>query len=131
MDAGGFGMDDAESVDESVDENVHYGGQMDISLLNDFREYCEHAEKNFVPLTKTQKTAINLLLTLQETKASLKTYESIMEWHLKSNGNLQPHESFKNSKKYLSKEKLYKDLSRAIENCLNVKYKNYVESYTK
>ena len=94
----------------TLDENVQRPGQIDTSILDDYRDYCADANRDYVPLTDIQKAAITLLATLRRTKASLSTYESMMEWHLRSTGVLRPHETFKNTDKYLTRKKLYEDL---------------------
>jgi len=77
-------------------------------MVGHFRAYCVKAGQHFVPLTKVQEAAITLLAKLRETKASLKTYESMMEWHLKVTGALRPHETFKNAgENYWTRQKLF------------------------
>ena len=76
------------------------------SVLLDFREYRQEA-LDCPPLTKKHVDAINLMFTLRKTKASLETYDSIMEWHLKATGAMHEHESVTLCDGFISRDKLF------------------------
>ena len=101
---------DNDSIAHDSDNSSVDAGALDQEIVNDFREYCVRAEKYFQPLNKNQRKAIRLMSKLRETKASLDTYDSVMEWHLKETGELRHHEAIGQSKSFLSRKKLFKFL---------------------
>jgi len=105
----GFGHDQDQSEQEPA-ANITVAGAIDTKIVTDWREYCVRQEKYFVPLGKKQRKAIRLMAELRTTKASLDTYDAIMEWHLKETGELRRHESMGQTYKFLSRQKLFKDL---------------------
>jgi hypothetical protein len=56
-------------------------------LLENFRTYSDHAQQHFIPFTNHQQILYQLMTTLRTTKASLDTYEDVMEWHLMTTGH--------------------------------------------
>lgn len=105
-----FENDNAQMMPANVGNN--YNNLLDpmYTILGNFEAYCNHARKNFMPFTELEKAAIKLLLVLRHTKASLDTYEEVMEWHLVSCKKLREHESLRRSFDFLSKEKLFNKL---------------------
>jgi hypothetical protein len=51
--------------------------------------------------------AIKLMILLRKTKASLSTYNDVMEWHLRATGSLPPHASVGNCLKFKSVKKIF------------------------
>ncbi len=80
---------------------------IDRSILGNYKTYCDKAHELFLPLTKIQRDAIQLMTHLRKSKASLSTYETVMEWHLKTTGELRSHETLGNSQLYLSRKRLF------------------------
>ena len=111
----------AEDSDEFENNNAqimpanggnNYNNLLDpmYTILGNFQAYCNHARKNFMPFTELETAAIKLLLVLRHTKASLDTYEEVMQWHLVTCKKLREHESLGRSFDFLSKEKLFNKL---------------------
>ena len=98
--------DDSDSDDDFFEVTQ---GSVDSSMLDNFQAYLKKAA-DFAPFTGKQEAAIKLLLDLRHTKASLDTYETIMRWHLETNGRLHPRESLFKSPHFVSRNKLYNEL---------------------
>ena len=79
-------------------------------ILGNFTEYCDYATEYWNPFTKHEVAAIKLMTTLRNTKASLDTYEAVMEWHLKTIGEIRPNEGLGASFDFISRKKLFKKL---------------------
>jgi hypothetical protein len=105
----GFGMDQDEN-EQDFEEATVEAGDVNQEIVRDFRKYCVKAEKYFVPLNRKERQAIRLMDHLRKTKASLDTYEAIMEWHLKETGELRRHESMGKTYCFLSRKTLFKKL---------------------
>ena len=58
-------------------------GNFNHTICANFRTYIDYAYQHLLPFTHAEASAIRLLIRLRQTKASLQTYESVMEWHLK------------------------------------------------
>ena len=79
--------------------------------LQAFREYVAKAKRNFIPFTAEEKNAVKLMYTLWKKKATLDTYDSVMEWHLRATGAIQDHESaFSKGSDAVSRDVLMKKL---------------------
>lgn len=83
----------------------------DTTMRDNFKEYCSKAD-SFVDFPKIWVDALNLMHKLRATKASLDTYETIMEWHLKASKKLHPHEALGNSQHYLSRKSVFQFLEK-------------------
>jgi len=85
------------------------GGVSDLTdvdwILNDWIKYEQRA-LNFAPLTKLQLQAIRLLTILRNSKASLGTYDDIMNWHFRENGAVYMHKTA-SSRHFFSRSKLF------------------------
>ncbi len=100
--------EDSEEDEDSVqneDEPVP-----DTEILDNFREYVENAQKNYVPFPKEWKDALDLMFALRQSRASLDTYDTIMEWHLRATGKLHPHQKKSETPAFISREILFKKL---------------------
>ena len=104
------GSEEEEDVEEanSDDEEALGAPQIDESMLANFKNYVAGAP-NLAPFTSQEVQAIKLMAVLRRTKASLDTYESVMEWHLKTVGALHEHESLSG---YLRREKIFDSLKQ-------------------
>ena len=99
-----------DADEDSANETVNPDQQRQLMLQ--FREYTDRANREFVPLTRTQITAIKCLSVLRKTSASLGTYKDVMEWHLKETGALKQNETVGNTPAYKSQKKVYEDLRK-------------------
>ncbi len=82
----------------------------DQSIRRNFKDYVEYAQHTFEPFDKIERNSIMLLSTLRRTKASLDTYEDIMEWHLRCNGHLNKQQRLSQTTTFYSRERLFTKL---------------------
>jgi len=80
------------------------------TILEDFKEYARKAEDNYLHFPRKERVAVGLLGMLRRTKASLGTYESVMEWHFRAGNKLRDHEILSNHPEYISRKVLFKQL---------------------
>ena len=97
--------------DEELDVNENPIAP-DCTIKSNFVEYVARANAQFANLTKVEQNAIALLHRLRKTKASLDTYESVMEWHLRATGSISEVQSIAQSNDYVSRPKLFKMLRK-------------------
>ena len=107
-----LGIDDEISVEH---HNIHGNGDenntpINQTILSNFKQYVALKTNNPIPLTDIEVKAINLLALLRKTKASLETYDMVMEWHLKSSGLLKDWQSLGSSFSYLTHQKVFTTL---------------------
>lgn len=79
---------------------------------NQFKSYVRHAFQNFANLEEKEQAAVRLMRTLLKKKASLDTYEAVMEWHLNTSGKLRQGASLGKSEHFVSRKKLMKKLRK-------------------
>ena len=92
------------------------------NIRANFSTYCANAHRTFLPFSKHQSTAIDLLNRLRQKNAALNTYESMMEWHLRANGVLNNRQKLSTYSQYISRESLY--------SFLRIRYNIPEESYS-
>ena len=85
------------------------GGVSNLSDVNWIRNnWIDYEQRalNFPPFTQQQLEAIRLMAILRNSKASLGTYDSVMNWHFRANGDVHMHE-MASSRHYLSRSDLF------------------------
>ena len=103
---------DDESVDiEHGAEEDEFHFEVNPVPLQDFKDYVMHARQHFVQLDRYEVAAIKLMDTLRRKKATLDTYDAIMEWHFKQTGVLHEQEKLGDTKDYLSRKVLIPKLA--------------------
>ena len=99
-----------------VDENqVQEGNNVGASGKESgkqFKRYVRDAYQNFAQLQPKEKTAIRIMQKLIKKRATLDTYNDVMEWHLRESGQLQPQQSLGDSKSFITREKLMQKLRK-------------------
>ena len=114
-----YGVDDdmSQSSDESRDETSTESGSVApdddpvcTEALSNFLEYVKWMKREYHPFDKHEVAAIRLLDLLHRKKATLDTYEEVMEWHLRSSGMLQPAMNLGDYVHYHSRKKIIKKL---------------------
>ena len=101
--------DDIESTDGiPSDQDVNHNDK----ILTDFQSYVRRMEESRLPIGPVERVAIELMWVLRSTKASLDTYEVIMDWHFCTNGMLLSHESVGRHEDFVSRPRLFKMLFR-------------------
>ena len=85
---------------------------VDSTSRQQFQEYCDTGKRCFLPFTSAEVSAIRLLNTLRRKKCSLDSYDSILEWHFETTGELRRGGSIGDCSPYLSRYVLLPKLMR-------------------
>jgi hypothetical protein len=104
--------DDFEVFDLNNVTHLPQNHALKSKQMVEFREYVAKAPKMFARFTQTQEDAITCMATLRKTKASLDTYNAMYEWHLKCTKQLKKHEKLGDTKRFLSRDKVFKLLRK-------------------
>ena len=80
------------------------------NLGEPFQEYMRNSIEAYSPFTKQQAAAIQLLIRLRKRKASLDTYEDVMEWHFLENGKITERQTIAQCADYISKKRIFQFL---------------------
>ena len=101
-----------DSTDNSTDSEATTNKlEPNKEMLRDWHKYTRWAKKHLLEdFSRTEVNAIDLAVLLRKTKASLKTYDELMAWHLRANGVLKRNQSLSKNKEYLSRKNLFKML---------------------
>jgi len=102
--------DSVESGEDSIESGDEFGVPID-KLLQNFKEY-ESRSPYFEKFQKKHRVAVELCCLLQQTKASLATYELMMQWHFWASGKIRHGQPVSTHPDYVSWEKLFKLLRR-------------------
>ena len=112
-------MYDDDSDEQLLENTPVVGSSM---ALDHFKEYVTNAKQNFLELRTDEVTAVRLMHTLMRKKATLDTYDAVMEWHFQEVGELCEHEQLGDTRSYLSRTVLLKKLTE----CYNMDHKQLV-----
>ena len=93
--------------------------------MKEFKAFVRECHQHRTNLKPKEKTAIKIIHKLYKKRATLDTYEAVMEWHLRECGKLQDHEQLGNSKHFVSRETLMKKLIKRYD--MGKKYAQPVE----
>jgi len=105
--------DDDESIDgnqEQVQEMIEVKASK--KSVRDFKDYVRFAYQNFAELDDNEKEAAQLLRTLLKKKASLDTYEAVMEWHLVASGKMRKGATLGKNQHFVSRHVLMQKLKK-------------------
>ena len=111
-------MDDDDDQEDDGSEETNQGQEEEIPFqasrksVTDFKAYARNAFLNYTHLEDKEKVAVKLMRTLLKKKASLDTYQAVMEWHLIASGKLREGASLGNCQHYVSRKKLLKKLRK-------------------
>ena len=100
---------DVATQDGSIMEEDGFAASSE--SLDQFKNYVAKAEDEFRELNKDEECAIRLLDLLRRKKATLDTYDAVMEWHFREAGLLEDYERLAQTKNYLSRKVLMKRLA--------------------
>lgn len=117
-------LDNDESEGEEFDEVEEVHMKVNGEPLQQFKEYVAHARQHFLKFDKHEKKAIKLMDILRRKKASLDTYDAIMEWHYKETGALKEHQTLGAFREYLSRHVMISRLAKRY----NKDYKNLINN---
>jgi len=74
------------------------------AMCKQFQEYIDHALLNFGTLKKKHVRAIKIFHTLIKKRATLDTYDAVMEWHFRDIGTLANYQTLGDTKEYWSRK---------------------------
>ena len=100
--------DSHQSIDPNILKRSRRSGK-------EFKKYVRNAYSNFTMLTKKEMCGIRLMHKLVHKKATLDTYDDVMQWHLQESGKLGQYESVGKSKHFVSREKLMQKLKKRYD----------------
>jgi len=80
------------------------------TILDNFTQYINDSFEQNCQLNSNEVRAINLMTILRKTKAPLSTYERIMDWHFKDNGDIPAHAPVSDCSKYITNDHLLRKL---------------------
>lgn len=109
------GEDDDDNMEYEEDEfgdNIPVWTRPDKSLREDFDNYVQYAEDHLMDFTHNEQVAIELMSLLRRTKASLDTYEQVMEWHFLACKKIRRHETVGKHPDFISRRKLFNRLKQ-------------------
>ena len=113
-DYGGFPIIDDNSGNSVAVEEITLEQPDEVvpiaEIIDNFNKYVEWARSNLLDFTTNVKNAITLMSSLQKTKASLDTYETVMDWHFRSTGSLLSTQQLSDCRHFISYENLFKQL---------------------
>ena len=99
------------SEEESFDETEsHISVQCVQEIRANFNKYIASARTKVGQFDQKTIDAINLLQKLRQTKSSLQTYESIMDWHLRAVGAMHYTQSVTDCNLFVNRKQLYSKL---------------------
>jgi len=99
-------MDDDNSDDVSTNFDNPLG-----KIRSNFERYVETAQYS-LHFDKNESLAIDLCHRLRQSKASLDTYEEVMQWHFVASKGLDPNAKVGNHPDFISRKKLFKILRK-------------------
>jgi hypothetical protein len=77
-----------------------------------FKAFVRHQYQNRLDFTEKEVNAIRIMQKLIRKKATLDTYDDVMEWHLRASKKLQPLDSLGKSPHFISRTKLMNKLRK-------------------
>lgn len=109
----GIPQNPANEVDDHNNDNV-INIHPNTKMRDDFKEYCRKGRKFLPKFTKAQARSVRLMATLKR-RSALSTYDSIMEWHHRENGDINDRETLKhvqNTDVFISRKHLVDFLTK-------------------
>ena len=107
-------VEDDESINSIDEDRVDCDDNEEVpidDLLENFKEY-EANSAYFETFEKKHRVAVELCRLLRKTKASLGTYDLMMQWHFWATGKLRAGQPVSTHPDYVSRGKLFKMLRR-------------------
>jgi len=117
-------FEDNDSDDDAHEAHNQVNQGPNSELLEEYKIYVERARR-FGPMPRKLMDSVKLMHRLRRTKASLETYDCIMEWHLKVKGDMHEHESAASSPDFWSRKRVF-DVLRSRYN-MDKGYNNVTE----
>ena len=111
-----------EVVPIDYNNDNHINVNPNTEMRENFKEYCRNAAYSS-PFTKGETRGVKLLEVLRNTKASLGTYDAMMEWFHRESGDITEFETLQqanNESEYVSRAKLLGILAERYNFCQKV-----------
>ena len=102
----------SDSKDSEYNAHDDNATSPNAKTIKEFRAYVGHAYAHFGSLSKNEQRAVKIMSTLIHKKASLDTYEAVMEWHLRETGELEERQKLGACSGFISREKLLNKLRK-------------------
>lgn len=103
-------FNDEDDNSSTASTCVAIEGDANADTLEKFLEYVANDRKKNRHLTKEEVNCIKLIDTLRRKRATLDTYEAVLEWHLRASGKLEPQMTLGDYTNYISRKKMIKKL---------------------
>ena len=103
---------DAQPDEEGANGAEPSEPQQSTAMRDQFQEYTDHCFSHFKELEPYQVHMIKIMHTLAKKKATMDTYDAVMEWHLRTTGKLKEYQALGDSKDYWSRKKLMQFLKK-------------------
>lgn len=75
--------------------------------LDGFLEFIHQTDVDYFPFSEDEKAAVELLHLLRRKRATMDTYEAVMEWHYRASGELPPQQRLGDVPGYISRDKMF------------------------
>ena len=118
-----FQDDDDWGVGGYSDEEDIDDGDPSRKRLRQFRQYVRMVRDDMLPFTKKEEAAIELMDTLRRKKATLDTYDNVMEWHLRQTNNMgdaEPYNPSVGTAGFHTRQVMMKKLARRYNKEVNL-----------
>ena len=115
-------QDDSSSATDSVataslqQYTVPDDCEVSTEALAGFLAHRAHMQQQYFPFSKHEVGAIKLVDLLRRKRATMDTYEAVLEWHLRETGKIQPQMGLGDYPHYISRTKLLKKLAKRYLN---------------
>ena len=104
--------DETEDESHIPEETLLTDGEGPITSIRDqFRKYCDDHPKIFRPrLIEAEVMSLELLSIMFKKRTALNAHRPLMEWHLKSSGELQEGQDLNGCRSYMTREATMKSM---------------------
>ena len=117
---GALGFDPYADPTDDEEESEKFGQEDNKKApsrqaMKEFKAYVRDTYQNSKPLTTKEACAIRIMFTLFKKRATLDTYDAVMEWHLKESGFLNEGQTLGKSKHFISRKVLMARLKKRYD----------------
>ena len=102
---------DWPDYDDLEEQSLDESGSINEAIRSNWDKYVSRA-RSYTPFSQDMKNAIKLLGTLRQSKASMDTYEGVMEWHFRTIKAVSGAMTLGNCHAYISREKVFNTLRK-------------------
>ena len=113
---------DNTQVDPNFPNLQNNTGQADQFLRDCYNYFVAKNDHQVRSFTSSERTALRLMIQLRKKNASLNTYKSMMDWHLRETGKIGSHQQASDSTEYIGREALINRLQKRYSFTPNLGY---------